>query len=396
MHQFNFMNFLRIRIKIDYLIFILIFFVGIVNFTFPLFNYIKYLLLIFCGVYILLNIKYILKEKSYFNIIFLVSALSLWGITTAPINNHLVLRNTFLSSIVYFGTLIELVFILIIAKKKGLLNSFLHIFLILYTFIYLIIFSYIFIMHFSNKIFNTVVLQNFIIGNKFTVMYFNLQFITLVWVCDLLQIKKCKKSILIFLTILNMFISMFTYCSTGIIANCILLICILLKKYLKNILRSPIFFIILFILSLSFIFWYNIITEINIISGIFNLLGENIDNLSGRKKVYDLIFNLCKNKFITGYGHGSAHEIINNFIPISDAQNGFWELVLTTGIIGALIYFIILFLPYMKKGNKIFPIYIYIFIILVISFVEISYKTTLLFFGILSILINDDKKLKKI
>lgn len=377
----------KIRVDYDILFYIFSFFLGFVSFTNFNYNIVKYLLLLILGIYLLLNIKYILKDKKYILFNFLLFFLVVWIVATANVNGHLTNRNNFLASIVYCGTLLEVIFVIQIANKKNKLNKLIKVFLASYVAILLVCDIHVVFEFLSNNIFDGKI---YLIGNKFVLTYFHIQFIIIYWLFLSINSKKNIRVKIVLLTFLHILLSILVSCSTSVIAGFVLLVGVCFEKIIKRFLSTPLFLITSFILSLSFIFWYEKLISLDIVIKIFSFLGENIHNFSGRVNVFEKIYMICKEHLFFGYGYGSSYEILFPLTGTADAQNGFWELVINIGIVGAVLYFLVLMQVFStkSKSKKSYPIYLYICIMLIISFIEIPYDNILLFFATIGYLIN--------
>ena len=148
--------------------------------------------------------------------------------------------------------------------------------------------------------------------------------------------------------------------------------------------------LLIYLLSLSFVFWYPKLFDIKILNDLAMYFGENLSNLSGRMTVYNLLPEICSERLFIGYGYGTSYDVLMLLTGTADAQNGFWELVVNIGLVGAILFTIILFNPYndKHKSNKCNIAYIYLIINILIGFIEVPYNNSLLIIAILVSLIN--------
>lgn len=340
----------------------------------------KYIIMFFLGIYILINSKIIFYEKNYIGLNFLIIIYALWSLISSFVNVNIISnRNTFLASIIYCGSFLELILVFEISSIKCKSNIFMKILTFFYFFFCLITDIQILYYNLTNILTDSTV---FLIGNKFNVTYFHIQFIVLLWLIQKKLLSKENKFLLIALILYSIYLSKVVMCTTSIFALIFLLVLVLFEKKLKKIITSKIFLLLLFALSASFIFWYNILINLDGIKELFNYFGEDLINMSGRVNVFNSIVEICNKKWLFGYGYASSNYILMLYTETMDAQNGFWELVVYSGYIGAFLYSFIIFLPYKKsqKNYDYFPLFAYITIMIIVAFIEIPYNNVLLFF----------------
>lgn len=380
-------NLKNYKITFDLISYILVFFLEFVAFGYFSLGIIKYLIIFIVFILILLNIKYIINIKTGSSFIILSLILSFIGVFTSFQNNSMYIRNSFFASIVYFVILIEIVVVFLIAYKKNNLKLLLKTFLFLYVF-FIVIVDLEIIYKGINGLLKD--LDTYFIGNKFNVSYFHLQYVILLWVYKKYTGQQIRKENMAILIIYVIIIAKLIHSSTSMIGGMLLLIGLILEKDIRKFIGNPVFFIGLFLLSGSFIFWYESLSESPLLQMIFEEMGENINSMSGRKSVYDVLVDICSRKIWLGYGYGISGEVLYQITFTQNTQNGLWELILNFGVIGALVFTSILIIPF--KSSKIttvtYPLYLYIIIMVIVAFIEIPYRTSLLIFALLAYLIN--------
>lgn len=377
------------RIRVSTIVYFLIFIVTFLTLPyFKNYNTLKYLFLLIDGVYCIRYIKSIFTKKRFFLINILVTFISIWVIGSAIFLNVNVERNIFLAAIVYYCALMELIFIVEISIIKNDFDRFLKIFLILLGIAIAIVDTQVIVETFLGMGHD---LKTYIFGIKFNVGILNVQYIIFYWMY-MERYGKLKKSKIISLILLEIIVSWLAYTSTLVVIGTVLLIGVLFENKMKRIVDNPLFFICIYILSATFIYWYPVLLKNEAIVALSNYMGENIADMSGRTTVFKMIPLICSSHLWTGYGYGTSYEVIWRLIRVADAQNGFWELMVNIGLVGALLYTTLLALPYfqMKKKGETFPFYYYIAIIVLLACVEVPYNNTLLFFAILAMFINQE------
>lgn len=382
-------NLKNYKITFDLISYILVFFLEFVAFGYFSLGIIKYLIIFIVFILILLNIKYIINIKTGSSFIILSLILSFIGIFTSFQNNNNILytRNSFLASIVHFAIMLEIILVFLIAYKKNDLKLLLKTFLILYLF-FIVIVDIEIIYKGINGLLKD--LDIYFIGNKFNVSYFHLQYIILLWAYKKYIGKQIRKENMAILIIYVIIICKLIHSSTSMIGGIILLIGLIFEKDIRKFIGNPVFFVGLFLLSGSFIFWYESLSGIPLLKMIFEEMGENIDSMSGRKSVYDVLVEICSQKIWLGYGYGITGQVLYHITFTQNTQNGLWELIFSFGIIGAFVYSCIIFIPFKlsKKATITYPLYLYIILMVIVAFIEIPYGTSLLIFALLAYLIN--------
>ncbi len=381
------------RIRVSTIVYFLIFVVTFLTLPYlESYNTVKYVFLLFDGVYCIKYIKMVFAEKRFLLINILVTFTAIWVIGTALFLNGNVERNTFLAAIVYYGALLELVFIIEISIIKNDFDRFLKIFLILFGTAIAIVDTQVIVESILGMGYD---FKTYIFGIKFNVGILNIQYIIFYWMY-MERYEKLKKNKIILLILLEILVSWLAYTSTLVVIGAALLIGFIFENKIKRIVENPAFFIGIYILSATFIYWYPILLKSEPIIALSNYMGENISDMSGRTTVFRMIPIICSSHLWTGYGYGTSYEIIWERIRVADAQNGFWELMVNIGLIGALLYTIMLVLPYfqMRKKRETFPLYYYIAIIVLLACVEVPYGNSLLFFAFLAMFINQEDNLE--
>lgn len=384
---------MNMRIRVSTIVYFLIFVVTFLTLPYlESYNTVKYVFLLFDGVYCIRYIKMVFAEKRFLLINILVTFTAIWVIGTALFLNGNVERNTFLAAIVYYGALLELVFIIEISIIKNDFDRFLKIFLILFGTAIAIVDTQVIVESILGMGYD---FKTYIFGIKFNVGILNVQYIIFYWMY-MERYEKLKKNKIILLILLEILVSWLAYTSTLVVIGAALLMGFVFENKIKRIVENPVFFIGIYILSATFIYWYPILLKSEPIIALSNYMGENISDMSGRTTVFKMIPIICSSHLWTGYGYGTSYEIIWGRIRVADAQNGFWELMVNIGLIGALLYTIMLVLPYfqMRKKRETFPLYYYIAIIVLLACVEVPYGNSLLFFAFLAMFINQEDNLE--
>lgn len=347
--------------------------------------YLDYILLALLGIYCLANVN-ALTNKRVITLNVFVILFSLWTITTSYINKDLTSRNAFLASVVYCGQLIELIAVCEIAYVKNNLFSFIKIYLLLYSVFTIVLF---FQAIYFNLILGLSSFDSYLIGGNFAVCYFVYRWAALFFFY--LKLKRIKTNLLTKLIVIFicLFISFVTKASTSIIAGFFFAFIVFFESKTKKVVVTRLYFVIVFSICLLFIFVYQHLLNIPFVNSLFVALGED-STMTGRTTIYELLPQILGSKLFTGYGYGNNNEIIYQYTGCYDAQNGFWNIAFSSGLVGGCLYACIFAFPFFQKQTKHYSFYFYAYFtyIMIASLVEISYTLNLLLFSTLAFLIN--------
>ena len=132
---------------------------------------------------------------------------------------------------------------------------------------------------------------------------------------------------------------------------------------------------------------------------IVNVLHKNV-TLTGRTLIWDFVMKIIPSSFIFGYGRDDTigqHLIIRE--GVTEAHNGFLEILLCTGIVGVIIFIFILitsFTPLSRNKSKIsYTLSMAIFLYFCIGLTESAFTYTKIGFWILIIISANIKNIMK-
>jgi len=374
---------LKKRITMDGFAFFLVFTISVVEsipyFTF--FNVLKYLSMLFLAVFILLNLRFLRTPKLINWALYLYVGLLIISsyLNKGSFND----RDIFLASISFSVIAIETLFIIEIAIGKGngrlLINTF---FVSCFFFCIITDFMAIFV---SNS-------GIYFVGTKFQVSYLHM-FLTALYLVNQRVTKKPINSIFILLDIIwSFFIIGFVNCDTGIIG--FFFMCLLLAvscRTKKSI--SPWFLAVLFCLAFAFLFLYNSILNSNFSIFILDTFFDSNYSLSSRTYIFKSLESIMNNHWYLGYGYGCSYELLTNLIGAPDAQNGLYELIIYSGLIG-IIPFVFLVSLAIKNSNKLYElssISVLFATLIFLSAIEITYTLSFFTFTFLLYVLNSSK-----
>ena len=161
--------------------------------------------------------------------------------------------------------------------------------------------------------------------------------------------------------------------STGIVAIVFFSISVLfLEKFIKLI-SNPVVAIIAMVISMGVIFVLNAILALPIVQTlIVKILHEDL-GLTGRTRLYTLLYSLLVKAGIFGYGFGSYVTTSLEYHGWANAQNGLAEIILTYGWWGAISLLAIVFNRVRQHKIELIPLNAALLTFIVVAVVEIPY-----------------------
>ena len=162
-------------------------------------------------------------------------------------------------------------------------------------------------------------------------------------------------------------------CNTGIVAIVFFSISVLfLEKFIKLI-SNPVVAIIAMVISMGVIFVLNAILALPIVQTlIVKILHEDL-GLTGRTRLYTLLYSLLVKAGIFGYGFGSYVTTSLEYHGWANAQNGLAEIILTYGWWGAISLLAIVFNRVRQHKIELIPLNAALLTFIVVALVEIPY-----------------------
>ena len=344
---------------------------------FPLLSWSFYVLSsIFCMsiviAYTLANIDTVimLKKYRYLNILACVYYLSV--IISRVVNGQL---SVFAFVTLTFGCFsfpfIEL------QRERGHINFLYRSFLVIYGICLFI--NDLLMVVFPGRFYGDGVSKNFLVGNKFHVSYNHMMFLFLF--CVLFSTTKKYNKWIMLMFILTACICFYVDCRTAMLGTIVAYMVYKApdKVFKKLDTKSAVLFAV--VLCAMFVFFSQIAKLPSVKYFITEVLGRDV-TLTGRQQIFEVLPKVIRRKPWLGYGSSSG--IMSHYTGAYDAQNGFFDLVVSNGIPSAVLY-VILLVSMVKKSvvasSKILLGGIYAYIVM--SMVEITYSSALLLLGIL-------------
>ncbi len=212
--------------------------------------------------------------------------------------------------------------------------------------------------------------SNYIIGSKFLLSYMNM-------LCFALIYWKIPSVVtLVVFGSISFWISALVGCSTGVTGTVIMIIMILLSYPVRALpthrLFLPILTVVLAIVAVAFT---GLLTWGPFGRFITNVLGESSD-LTGRVFIYPVLIGLFVKRPLFGYlTANGANQAVIGACGSADAQEGLFHILLTNGLVGAVLFLIMEYLAIDRihyMGRREHGLYAFIVAMTVCSVVEIN------------------------
>lgn len=217
----------------------------------------------------------------------------------------------------------------------------------------------------------------YIWGTKFWVAYMNLLFASFYLYIMMLKRKFGKLDNYLFMALLLIIgiISKHADCTTGCIGVVIFMLALLVKRKFLHFFHRPRTFVgSLVLLDIGFFMFFMFMLSVPIIQYIIvNVLNEDL-SLNGRVYIYELLPDIMDNRPFFGYGSGNGYKAMSWLLDTQNAQNGLIFNYLDIGVVGSILYLILVY-QIVEKSIISFnnlPILIYLVIMIAISIFEIS------------------------
>lgn len=248
--------------------------------------------------------------------------------------------------------------------------------------------------------------EEYLIGNKFVIAYIHCFWTALIFykykMLDVPLLKNgkinCKKlryaSGGIVAAVISFFTCMKVTTSTGMIAVVVLMLLLVMPIRIQKILSSNYALIatagIMNVLNFG---TAQLMMNAKVQYFIQNVLGKS-STLSGRSQIWAIIFGLISKKALLGYGYYNG--MIEKYLGYGNPQNGVLKILLDTGIIGLVLYVVLLFITLRQlndtNSEKKFPMVAFLYAMLVASLVEINLTHMIVFMALAIITFGCERK----
>lgn len=249
---------------------------------------------------------------------------------------------------------------------------------IFFKYIFVFLFPFILISDINGFVFESKGIDGYLVGNKFYVCYLNI-FLVTIYLLKLGKTAITKKQkmfvrIVLFITFL---LSIKTKCTTMIIGTMVFYYFIFIfNKHKRFLLYKPYFYLlgllifdILFFLFVSWILNFSFVQYV-----IVDVLGEDL-TLTGRVGMYSRLGSVLSECPLYGFGLGNSHMTTVMYGVGDNAQNGLLNMFIEIGLLGTIFYFImmLLMLVHAKNNKNSYSLICFIYMMLVISSIEVTF-----------------------
>lgn len=214
----------------------------------------------------------------------------------------------------------------------------------------------------------------YFIGNKFNVAYLHIMWMVLYYAT--FYKKKQNQKILMLVHFIVVFaISRSLNSGTSTIACVILLLFFLFRNKIGRIMNNSITYLLSIGIFDTILLIGSAILKIPAISYIIqNLLNKSSD-LTGRLDIYTRIFIIMKDSPLWGVGNDNNYAYSLKYALAGNVQNGLFDIIVSFGIIGTVLMFVVLVLA-IRKGKKRdnLAFKAYLFVLIVLSMVEVTFR----------------------
>ena len=237
------------------------------------------------------------------------------------------------------------------------------------------------------------------IGNKFYLCYSNIFLATIYLLRHSLELKSHRRNIKILLLI-TFFLSIKTGCSTMIMGTLFYYMLTFIAKgeRLHFLYRPSTYLVGLFacdILFFLFITWIMTLPFVQYV--VVDILGEDL-TLTGRLWMYEQLGNVLTECPLYGFGIGNAPLTTFMYGVGENAQNGLFNMFIESGYIGTIAYLMatLLMINQTRKKTFYFPIISFMYMMLLLSTIEVTFTTYFTAIIIMLLLGDKNKKMQEI
>lgn len=359
----------------DIFIYAMLFFVTFVDFTncIPSYSYVQYFCLLIVALFLCL--KFFASKLSHFDLFSLVFLLFCSAVILSSFFSRYdyKTRNPLLASIVFFGGLIEFLFVVKYAKIRGRIDVLLSVIFWLALCVLFINDALLFVAGDGNAI----------IGDKFHVAYFHI-FVIVLTLLSATRRQKMKyavfQALLFCLVVLSFIVGIRVDCMTGVVGICLMVAWLALCRVVPSFVRSPLTAVVAMLLSVLFMYVALQIMNNAVVQRIVEGTFSHDATLSGRTHIFDVVDHMLKMRPVLGYGYGVSYEVLSGVRFIPDAQNGLAEWLIAGGWCAGVLIIASVFLAFKNSLHEtanmkyLDAIRVFIYTYICMATVEITYN----------------------
>lgn len=227
-------------------------------------------------------------------------------------------------------------------------------------------------------------LVTYLFGNKFQSSYILLFHLAAFFSVHRKKIKSNVKYKCLYFTLilLSIMFSIITHCSTTILASALYLVFYFINDDLRAVLMKPKAISLAVGFSAAFPVLMTVILSNKYVQYlVINVLGESSD-LNYRNIIYNNhLFSLVRESFLFGYGYNNTAMLDRTNQVFSNAQNGFFDVVLKYGVTGGLffVFTILACYKFSSRSERVEGFSFLIYALLFAGMIEVTYNWFMIF-----------------
>lgn len=375
------------------------------GFSVPVVSFVKSPLLYMGAVSLLLQFFYLakrLKKKRYFYIFAAVILLVAMLFVAAKCNEKPKLGDPPMKDTVRLVLYLLELFLLMIwvaetGQSRRLLNFVFYYTLVLLVLTDLLLFTR--VITFSNGHFET-----YLIGSKFTVVYYHMNLMVLWYVRNRDRLRSDKKARrIIYIGLPIAFLTAIRVdCISGVLGCLVLFVLLMImdrliqKKLLK--LSSHWVLLLAMVICVVFPFIAEIILDMPVVTFVLeNILGRD-NKLTGRLNIFQAYGREMRDHWLWGYGYGNGNIVSVTLFGYENSQNALLHWALQIGIPTTLCLVLVMLLVFRQLSkapgkSRCMPIVALIYMYVILGMIETTFSMSyLLWLGVIFMLVNEKKK----
>lgn len=373
-----------------------------VSIPIPVYSSVKMPLLYLGGLCILTQfngISRVLRKRKYFYVILMLLLFCVGAFFAAFFNRMPTIGgNPMKYTIRLILYVAELFLLMVWTSERGSSRFALN-----FVFYYLLIITVVSdVLMFSGLIvFRTGNIQCFLVGSKFTVVYFHINLLTFWFIKSretLFGNRSIKYIAIVGITFI-WFVSIYVDCITGIL-GCVIMIILfwfIQSRKQKTLLKlsSPAVMLSAMAASVIFPFVAGVVVSLPFVRHILLNVVNRSTNLTGRLNIYVDFVDGMHDHWLWGYGMGNANTAAIRLFGYANAQNALLQWVFQLGVVGTacMVALMTTVLWRRNKSNAVarsMPLVCLIYLYIILGMIEITYSMSfLLLFGLLFLLSAD-------
>lgn len=372
----------------------------------PIVSMIKNPIMLLGGICILTQLGFFLKvlrKKRYFFIIAMLMLMVGFLFLSAYYNKNPKIGSSPQKDTIRLCSFwVELIFLMIWTAETGKLNKLLN-----FVFYYMLSLTILtdLLLFTRIKTFSDGHFETYLIGTKFTVVYFHMNLMALWYVKNKGRFRSDKKArrVIYWGMPLAFITSIWVDCMSGLLGCAVLfvLLWIMEKPIQKKLLRLTSHWMLLLAMFVSVLFPFvaESILEIPFVTFVVeDILGRNTD-LTGRLNIFLAYTRQMEGHWLWGFGYGNGNIVATTLFGYANAQNALLHWTLQIGVPATLCLVTLLVMIFKQFSNiqdksRSLPFVALIYMYIILGMVETTFSMSLfMWFGIVFLQNNDQGRI---